>query len=279
MNKRGGNLLSEVCTWTIGLVCALFPSVDAVYAEQESDNAAPLYYQAFLMTPYVSEDDEFVNAIKRSKRYGGPDVAVLRKYTEKYRYTIQLLEDADKLPNCNWAVRGSPRDLSSEIRVRLRSEFGKVSEVIRAHVFVLAADENYKKALSQCLMLRRMTWRFGDDPPFHFAPVFLLGYRGITSRDITRILEIMPPDEKILRWLNEQLAEEPRISDVNSQRRRQTKHRNRRPWPLLMRRFLNWLASHMKNSISLSLTRWTMICPTNKSLTDMRISKRSTWPG
>jgi len=67
-----------------------------------------------------------------------------------------------------------------------------------------------------------MTWRFGDDPPFHFDPTFLLGYRGITSRDITRLLEIMPPDEKILRWLSEQLAEEPRISDVALMRLKQS---------------------------------------------------------
>ena len=205
------------CFCSAAVLCMFGPHAPA--AQRESDNAAPLYYQAFLMTPYVSEDDEFVKAIKRS---GGPDVEVLRKYTEKYQYTIQLLEAASKLPQCNWAVRSSPRDLSSEIRVRLRGEFGKVSEVLRAHVYVLAADGNYKKALSQCLMLRRKTWRFGDDPPFHFAPTFLLGYRGITSRDITRILEIMPPDEKILRWLSEQLAEEPRISDVALMRLKQS---------------------------------------------------------
>lgn len=199
MNKDGSNLLSEACTWAVGLVCALFLSVDAVSAEQESDNAAPLYYQAFLMTPFVSDDEEFVNAIKRS---GGPDVAALRKYTEKYRYTIQLLEDASKLPQCNWAVRSSPRDLSSEIRVRLLDGIRNVAEVIRAHVYVLTADGDYRTALSQCLMVRRMAWRVGDDPPFYFNPSFLIGYSFITLRDMRRVLEIMPPDEKILRWLS-----------------------------------------------------------------------------
>ena len=211
MNKDGSDLLSDVCAWIVGFVCTLFLSVGAVNAEQESDNAAPLYYQAFLLTPYLDiEEQEFVNAMRQSRK----NVAVLRKYTEKYQYTIQLLEDASRLPHCNWAVRSSPGDLSSEVRLRLTTRFRNVAELIRAHAYVLAADGDYRAAFSKCLMVRRMAWHVGDDPPFHFEPGLLLGYRSITSRDIRKILEIMPPDEKILRWLSEQLAEESRISDV-----------------------------------------------------------------
>lgn len=184
-------------------------------ADREPDNAALLYYQAFLLCPDVYRGDNIPQEVRWVLNSpSGGNVAELRKYTKDYQYVIQLLEAAYRLPNCNLAVPRSPQGISGKIRLKLAEQTNSAALLIGANVRVLAADGDYRKALSQCLMLRRLAWHIGNDPPHAFDPLFLVTLDRVGLQCVRSVLEVMPPDEKTLRWLSEQLAKAPRISDV-----------------------------------------------------------------
>ncbi len=212
MKTNNGNLLGASCTWTVGLVCALFLTINAPAAEQEPDNAAILYYQAFLLCPDRDDIPDEVRFVVRSP--SGADVAELRKHTKGYQHVIQLLEAASKMPYCNLAVPRSPRGIAGDIHQKLTRHTKSAAVLIGANVRVLAADGDYRTALSQSLMLRRIAWHIADDHPLDFSSLVLITADRAGLRCVRSVLEVMPPDEKTLTWLSGQLAEAPRLSDV-----------------------------------------------------------------
>ena len=87
-------LCSTSLLWTFG--------AHAPAAEREPDNAALLYYQAFLLCPDIdSRPQQVMMALRRDP---GGGIADLRKYAQDHQHVIRLLEAGSNVPHCNMAV-------------------------------------------------------------------------------------------------------------------------------------------------------------------------------
>jgi len=205
------------CFWAVGLVSVVLLTVDAMSAEREPDNAALLYYQAFLTCP--DDDDVPLQFASVFLNPSGRDVVDLRKYTSDYQHVIKLLEAADKLPYCNMAIPWLQREIGGKVDDSFFKPIRVASVLIGANVRILAADGDYKTALSQCFMMRRIPWRMAENrPPLAIRPLRVTSMNRASLQCVRVVLEVMPPNEKTLRWLKEQLAEAPRMSEVHIER-------------------------------------------------------------
>jgi hypothetical protein len=205
---------SYICI--INLLYASFLSARTTAAKQEPDNAALLYYQAFLTCP--DYDDVPLYLRNRS----GADIADLRKYTGDYQHVIKLLEAADKLPYCNMAIPWLQREIGGKVDDSFFKPIRVASMLIGANVRILAANGDYRTALSQCFMMRRIPWRIAENRSLLFIrPLNVTSMNRASFLNLRAVLEVMPPDEKTLRWLKEQLAEAPRMSEVHIERLKQ----------------------------------------------------------
>lgn len=194
------------------VVCMLLPSTMAMLSEAEPDNAALLYYQAFLLCP--SNDDVPQEAAGVFRNESGGDAGAYRKFARDYQHVIQLVEAASNMPYCNWAI---PYSQWAKVRPKLVEVVRPLTFLIGANVRVLAADGDYRAALSQSLMLRRLAWHIADDH-CEFDQFTLGTVESRALQCIWFVLDVMRPDEKTLRWLTEQLAAGPQLSDVLSVR-------------------------------------------------------------
>jgi hypothetical protein len=103
MKNMNYNIRNVICfilvLWTLGVNGATLPP--------DPDNAALLYYQAFLLRPEPDADTS--ESIHKALRGGEPDEK-LRKYLNKpaCRDTIEFTKAAAKLQKCNW-VYGTRR--------------------------------------------------------------------------------------------------------------------------------------------------------------------------
>lgn len=177
--------------WTLGAHAATLPP--------DPDNAALLYYQAFLLRPEPDADTS--ESIYKVLRGGEPDEK-LRKYLNlsDCRDTIEFAEAAAQLPQCNWGIRysqGIGARLPKLVHIRT------LSFLLYADARVLAADGNYKEAINRCLTIQRFAEHVGDDTVISY---FLsVSVNGLAYRCIQDVLGSMPPDVDILVWLRDQL--------------------------------------------------------------------------
>jgi len=166
----------------------------AVVFPPDPDNAALLYYQAFLLRPQPDADTE--ELIYKVLRGAEPDEKV-RKYLKSCRKTIKLTEAAAQTPECNWGILYS-------------QGFGFNSEQLRHFRILLSldartltADGHYREALGRCLTIRRLArhvHRFYSRSVEVDRTAFL---------SIRHILGSMPPDTDTLIWLQGQLTTIP----------------------------------------------------------------------
>jgi hypothetical protein len=84
--------------------------------------------------------------------------------------------------------------------------------LIAANVRVLAFDGDYKTALSDSLMLRRLARHLAEDPneESYSIPVVV---ESASLALVNRVLDVMPLDETLLRWLREQLSDKPPVCE------------------------------------------------------------------
>ena len=196
MRNMGYNSRNVICfilvLWTLGAHSATLPP--------DPDNAALLYYQAFLLRPEA--DDDAYWAIDEVLSGGEPN-ETLREYLNlpDCRRTIEFAEAAAQLPECNWGIRfsqGIEAPLPQLVNLR------PLSFLIYADARVLSADANYRAALGRCLTMRRIAGHVGDDTMINY--VMSLAFDGLAHRCTQDILGSMPPDIDTLTWLRGQLV-------------------------------------------------------------------------
>jgi len=96
MTYNRKRLISSIC-----VILALWPiGIQAAISTPEPDNAALLYYQAFLLRPEL-DDETFLNY--DSVLRGAPPNQKVRDYLNirETRETLRIAEDATKIPHCN----------------------------------------------------------------------------------------------------------------------------------------------------------------------------------
>lgn len=163
------------------------------------DNAALLYYQAFLLRP----EPNITTSLKIAEVLKGaePDRQI-RIYLGHCLPMIRVAEVACQMPQCTWGMWYGPEagfGINS-----LGVETRHLSFILAVDARTLAADGHYPAALARCLTIRRLAWHIGDET--------LLAY--LVSRQTNRmalstiqhVLGVMPPDAGTLAWLRGQLA-------------------------------------------------------------------------
>lgn len=168
----------------------------------DPDNAALLYYQAFLLRPKPHGDTQ--ELIYKVLRGAEPDEKV-RKYLnlQNCQETIKLAEAAAQIPECNWGIlysQGFSFRLAQGVHLR------PLGILLNVDARTLAADGDYRAALGRCLTIRRLASHIGDDMVILYAVSVSVDGGALSS--IQHILGSMPPDVDILTWLQGQLAAE-----------------------------------------------------------------------
>ncbi len=181
-----------LCMWTVSLGFAVLPP--------DPDNAALLYYQAFLLCP---EPDDATKALIEKVPYGREPNAAIREYlrARECRLAIQYAEKAAQLRDCDWGPWYSLgfRDPSPHLA---SARF--LSRVLHVDARVLAADGQYRAAFERCLTIRRLAKHIDPEKPYSYACA--TGIEFIAQRCISQILGSMPPDVETITWLKNQLA-------------------------------------------------------------------------
>jgi len=196
INCRAKRTIYSICVilllWTLGVHGATLPP--------DPDNAALLYYQAFLLRPEPDADTS--SSIDKVISGGEPDEK-LREYLNlsDCRDTIEIAEAAAQLPQCNWGIQFSQGFGS---RLPQLVHFRPLTFLLYADARILATDGDFRAALDRCLTIRRFARHIGDDTTTNYA--ISVGTDRSALRYIQNILGSMLPDAGTLTWLRGRLA-------------------------------------------------------------------------
>ncbi len=187
----------------IAICCAIFLwalGAQASTLPPDPNNAALLYYQAFLLCP--KPDAYTRESIYKALRGTEPDEKV-RKYLnlQSCRKTIKLIEAAAQIPVCNWGI---PYSQGLGVRLPQLVEIRDFVLILRADVLLLAADEDYRAAFERCLMMRRFARHVGDDAILLYSSSITVDRNALSC--IQHLLGYMKPDIETLTWLKNRLS-------------------------------------------------------------------------
>jgi hypothetical protein len=188
------------CKKLIYLICGIMfistPLVVAVELPSDPNNAALLYYQAFIALPEPNETIDY----KLHTLYSGsePDRQI-RMYLGHCLPVIELAETASRIPRCIWGV-WPERELRL---ISLRRELFKLITVLLVDAKTLTVDGHYRVALERCLTVRRISQHLSEDPELY---IFSAAFDAKAFNTILYVLCVMPPDEDILTWFRGQLV-------------------------------------------------------------------------
>jgi len=163
------------------------------------DNAALLYYQAFLLRPEPNMST-FLQMDKVLK--GAEPNRQIKIYLGHCLKMIHIAELASQIPQCTWGIRyfDGPGFNSSDLGMEVR----RLSFILAVDARTLAADGHYRAAFDRCLTIRRLAAHFGNNTPFRYGAS--VGFDTIALHCIRDVLGSMPPDANTLTWLQGQLA-------------------------------------------------------------------------
>ena len=162
------------------------------------DNAALLYYQAFLLRPELNTSMN----MKISEVLGGAESdRQMRTYLGQCLPMIQAAEIASRIPQCTWGIRhgrGPGFD-----RLFLSPSVYHLVVILLVDARTLAADGHYRAALERCLTVRRIARHLGEDSKLNL----LAGNPDLMALcTVQHVLGVMPPDVDILTWFRGRLA-------------------------------------------------------------------------
>jgi hypothetical protein len=118
---------------------------------QQADNAALLYYQAFLL--YEKPDtamDKMLSDFRKGK-IGANDA--IKEYVEKNRHVIGFVVAAADIPKCDW---GYDYSQGFELKMPNLAQLRRVAYLLSTEARLLARQGQYTTALDRCLTMYRM---------------------------------------------------------------------------------------------------------------------------
>ncbi len=130
----------------------------AVAYPPDPDNAALLYYQAFLL---VEQPDESISEMIADLSEGKiePMNEEIREHIEKSKVAIELASSAAQIPHCDWGLTYSD-GISMEMPYAAQAR--DLARLIAADSRVLAQEGDFISALDRCLILQRMARQVQD---------------------------------------------------------------------------------------------------------------------
>ncbi|MCF7975511.1 MAG: hypothetical protein K9N55_16960 [Phycisphaerae bacterium] len=190
---KQGHLIKTTC---ILLLCLTSVSMAKSYPP---DNAAVLYYKAFLM---FREPSQEVKDMMRDLREGKIEPNdQIKEYLDENKYVIEFVETAANIRECDWG-----HDLSRGLGV-LMPELLKVrltAFMLCAKAQILAEDGEYKAALNQCLTIHKMARHVSDSLLISYLVSASLN--DLANNRIRDLLSSMPQNLDTLTWLKGQMV-------------------------------------------------------------------------
>jgi hypothetical protein len=179
------------------ITAILLTSVSPVIA-YPPDNAAVLYYKAFLILKEPSEDIEKMMTDLRDGKIKPNDE--IRQYLQDNRHAIEFVETAAEVPNCDW---GYDTSKGFDVLLPELSKIRRMAFLLTDNAQVLAEEGDYKAALGKCLTIHKMARHVGD----RLLISYLVGNasNALANKHIGKILSQMPDDIETLTWLKNQI--------------------------------------------------------------------------
>ncbi|MGD2094117.1 MAG: hypothetical protein PVH77_03820, partial [Phycisphaerales bacterium] len=191
MNSINPNNKIKICC--IVFLCTL--GAHAAPLPSTPDNAALLYYQAFLLVPEY--DVKLIHPVLNG---ADPNQSV-RDHVENYREAIELADTATKIPNCNWGIMRSQLGRSS---ANVIGPLRQLTFLLELDARILTADGDYLPALERSLSIRRLAQHIADEAIIGYLVSLPIHNRAYLS--ICHTLGSMSPDAEMLTWLQGQLS-------------------------------------------------------------------------
>jgi len=174
-------------------------STQAAFAEPV-DNAALLYYQAFLSH---SKPDNEMSRMLTDFRKGEIEVnEKIRQYVEKSRRAIDLAIKAAEKTNCDW---GYDYSKGMDLTMPALAKFRALGPLIVADAKVLAAQGDYKTALERCLTLHKMSRHIVAKPLISYLVGISMSEQA--NKCTQDILGSIPKDLRMLRSFRDELSQ------------------------------------------------------------------------
>ncbi|HUT45406.1 MAG TPA: hypothetical protein VMX36_03940 [Sedimentisphaerales bacterium] len=162
------------------------------------DNAAVLYYKAFLILKEPSEDVKKMMADLRDGKIKPNDE--IRQYLQDNRYVIEFVETAAGVRDCDWGY-----DISKGFDVMLPelSKIRMTAFLLTAKAQILSEEGDYKAALGKCLTIHRMARHVGDR--LLISNLVGIALNALANKHIGEILSQVPDDIETLTSLKNQI--------------------------------------------------------------------------
>jgi hypothetical protein len=190
---NSNNLTAAIC---VALV--LFVSTPAVFG-QPPDNAALLYYKAFLL--YEKPDatmDKMLDDFRSGKIKANE---VIEQHIEKNSRVIDFIVAAADTPNCDW---GYDYSQGFELAMPNLAQLRRVTYLLEAGAKLLAEQGNYGAALDRCLSMHKMALHAADRTLVSYLVAISISRRADTA--IQDILKDTPENSEVLKPLKDGLT-------------------------------------------------------------------------
>ncbi|MEN6427135.1 MAG: hypothetical protein ABFE13_17405 [Phycisphaerales bacterium] len=181
----------------IGCIAMTLAGIATVQAQQ-TDNAALLYYQTFLLYEKPDATMERMLADFRAGTIASNET--IREHLNKNRQVIEYVVRATNIPHCDWGYeysQGFELTLASPQAVR------RITSLILSEAALQAEQGEYRTALDRCMAAYKMSRDAVDKPLVTY--LIGIGTSGVTNRMVERVLETMPGDVEALNRLKTQL--------------------------------------------------------------------------
>ncbi len=198
INYSGKKAICSICA-----ILALWPiGTQAAISSPEPDNAALLYYQAFLLRPEL-DHETFIHY--DSVLRGTPPNEKVREYLNmrETRETLRIAEDATKIPNCSWGMM-HPQGIFHSTHFKICAQLRQIVFLLDVDARTLAFDGDYRAALDRCLSIRRIVPHIADEHDIGYSVSMLHHWKAFDSTQ--HILSSMSVDRDTLTWLQGQIS-------------------------------------------------------------------------
>jgi hypothetical protein len=190
--------ISSIC-----VILTLWPiGTQAAISTPEPDNAALLYYQAFLLRPEL--DDETFLPYDSVLRGAQPDKKV-RDYLNirETRETIRIAEDATKIQYCSWGMM-HPQGIFNSTHISITTQLRQIVFLLDVDARTHAFDGDYRTALDRCLNIRGIVPHIACEHDIGY--IVSMQHHEEAFHCFQQILGSMPEDRETLRWLQGQIS-------------------------------------------------------------------------
>ena len=193
---RTVNKKTTVVVLWVALTLIMFAPATFAYPP---DNAAALYYKAFLLYERDKQMEERLADLAKGRINLDETI---KNYVKKNRNIINIAIDASERENCDWGINYSE---GMSVLIPHLSKMRILARLVITDAKILAEQGDYEGALNRCTSVLKMAQHVNDGIIINYLVGISL--RDLANNCIRSILGNMQPDSETLNWLKSELLE------------------------------------------------------------------------